>query len=528
MPDGEQRETIAFLDDPATWADAAGDVQRIDTHISIVWLAGDRAWKLKRAVHFDYVDFSTPERRHAACLAEVAANRRTAPGLYVGVRAVTREADGRLAIDGSGGAVDWLVEMVRFDQETLFDRLATRGRLDEALMDGLGEAIADLHLTAEPRRDCGGRAAMDWVVDGNAAGFAEQGRGLLDQARGERLSRHLRGSIAKAAALLDRRRDDEHVRVCHGDLHLRNICLVDGRPTVFDAIEFNPKLSCIDVLYDVAFLLMDLWRRQLPAHANRVFNAYLARTLDLDGLALLPLFLSCRAGVRAKTTVTAAGMTPPGDRRDGLVRAAGEYLDLAWSLAFPPPPCLVAIGGFSGAGKSTLARALAPGIGGAPGALVLRSDTVRKALAGVPAGSRLDAAAYTATRSAEVYTALAGRAETALAAGHSVIVDAVFASRRERARLAAIARRAAVPFAGCWLEGSREVLGDRLRRRVGDASDATPEVLDRQLETGAGPVAWRRLDAERRPSDVAAEAAGIVAAVRARAVTADTVPGDEA
>src|SRR5580765_5994517 len=190
-----QAEIAAFLSKPDAYGVPAGSIDRIETHISIVWLVGDRAFKLKRAVRFDYVDFSTAALRRVACEAEVRLNRRTAPGLYVGVRAVTRQADGSLALDGEGTPIDWLVEMRRFDQSALFDRLAAADRLDLALMGDLAAAIAQLHASACIRDDRGGRAGMAWVADGNALGLVEQGRGSLDPGICARLAADTQAAI---------------------------------------------------------------------------------------------------------------------------------------------------------------------------------------------------------------------------------------------------------------------------------------------------------------------------------------------
>ena len=252
----EQRDVFAFLSTPDAYGLRGGVIERIDTHISIVWLVGDRAYKLKRTVHYDYVDVSTIERRRLACEAEVELKRRTAPSLYRGVLPVTREADGSLALAGRGVPVDWLVEMERFDQDTLFDRLADQNQLDIEPMEALADAIARLHSGAERHTARGGRLGMAWVIDGNALGFSEQGAGVLDLAICERVTAGTRHALDRDAELLDARRRGGFVRRCHGDLHLRNICLVNGVPTLFDGVEFNDDISCIDVLYDLAFLLM--------------------------------------------------------------------------------------------------------------------------------------------------------------------------------------------------------------------------------------------------------------------------------
>ena len=425
MATDDQRDVITFLSAPDAYGLRAGPVERIDTHISIVWLAGDRVYKLKRAVRFDYVDFSTIELRRLACEAEVRLNRRTAPSLYRGVVPVTREADGSIALRGRGVPLDWLVEMARFDQDTLFDRLAERHRLEFALMDGLADAIVRLHASAEPRTDRGGRDGMAWVVDGNALGFAEQGATVLNPAACERLTADTRAALDRDTDMLEARRRHGLVRSCHGDLHLRNICLIDGVPTLFDSVEFNDAISCIDVLYDLAFLLMDLWRRNLRSHANAVFNEYLARTVDLEGLPLLPLFLSYRAALRAKTSVTGAKVQPDEGQKRELQTASRQYLALAQTFLYPPPACLIAIGGFSGSGKSTLARRLGPGAGAAPGALVVRSDLIRKTLLGVAPLTRLGPEGYTPAMTRHVYQTIAERALMALKAGHAVVADAV-------------------------------------------------------------------------------------------------------
>lgn len=493
MLEDDQRQTIDLLMDPATHGGA--DVERIDTHSAIVFLVGPRALKLKRAVRYDYLDFSSEPLRRAACEAEVQINRRTAPTLYRGVIPVTREAGGALALGGAGRPVDWVVEMVRFDQDALLDRLASRGALDLALMPPLAGAVAHLHQTAERRDDHGGVDGMEWVVDGNADYFSGPGTAVLARTATDALTSETRLELRRRAPLLEERRRDGYVRQCHGDLHLRNIVLLDGRPTLFDAIEFNDRIACVDVVYDTAFLLMDLWKRDLPRHANVLFNAYLARTGDLEGLPLLPLFLSCRAAVRAKTSATAAGLQPDEGRAAELARLAAEYVDLAARLLKPAEARLVAIGGFSGSGKSTLAMSLAPGFGTPPGALVLRSDEIRKSLAGVPLHQRLGPEGYTPGMNARVYRTLFERARRAVRGGRPVIVDAVFARPTDREAVEGVARAAGVPFAGLWLEGPPEALAERLERRRVDASDADAAVLRLQLTQETGPVSWHRIDA---------------------------------
>jgi aminoglycoside phosphotransferase family enzyme len=414
----DQTNVVEFLAAPPTHGTAT--VERIDTHSAIVFLAGQRAYKLKRAVRFDYLDFSTAERRSAMCDAEVRLNRRTAPDIYRGVVPITREPGWSFALGGSGPPIDWVVEMNRFAQEALFDRLAAAGRLNLELMPPLAAAIAAFHRIAEPRTDHGGKPGMAWVIEGNAAGFAEYGANVLDPSACRRLTEEARAELDKRGGSLDERRASGLVRECHGDLHLRNIVLLDGRPTLFDGVEFNDKISCTDVLYDLAFLLMDLWRRGLPRHANAVWNRYLADAGDLIGLSLVPFFLSCRAAVRAKTSATAARLQPDARRRDELQALAREYLAMAERLLHPPGPCLVAVGGFSGTGKSTLALGLAPSVGAVPGAVVIRSDEIRKRLSSVSSLDRLGPEGYSSEMSERVYATVAERTRLTIRAAAMV------------------------------------------------------------------------------------------------------------
>jgi aminoglycoside phosphotransferase family enzyme/predicted kinase len=504
----DQTDVVTFLASPSTHSGAS--VERIETHASVVFLAGTRAWKLKRAVQYDYLDFSSVERRKAMCEAELRINRGMAPGLYRRVVAVTRESDGSLALEGHGHAIDWLIEMERFDQDGLLDRLAARHALDVGLMPPLACAIARFHGAAARRHDHGGKSAMAWVIDGNALAFAEQGRDVLDRSACAALTKGARDALERNGARLDRRRNEGFVRQCHGDLHLRNIVVLDGRPTLFDGIEFNDDIACIDVLYDLAFLLMDLWRRQLPSHASAVWNGYLAETLDFDGVPLLPLFLSCRAAVRAKTSATAARLQTDPPHRGELQETAREYLSLAQWLLEPPAPCLIGVGGLSGSGKSTLAHTLAPLVGATPGSVVIRSDVIRKRLCRVDPFQRLGPEGYTMDTSQRVYRTLIDRARVVVAGGQAAIADAVFARPCDRDALEQTAKAAGAAFVGLWLDAPESALIARSERRRLDASDAGAEVVRHQRAQGTGAITWHRVDASSTPEQVLKQATVIL------------------
>jgi aminoglycoside phosphotransferase family enzyme/predicted kinase len=500
MPN-DQQDVIAFLKDPSSYGEDLGCVEIIETHVSLVFLAGDRAYKLKRAVKYPYLDFSTAERRRAACEAELALNRRTAPALYLEVRSIVRTAAGRLSFSPLGTALDWVVVMRRFDQALLFDALAKSGGLTAQLMDELADHIAAFHAAAEPCFDSGGAAEMGEIAEiqhhclvaTRQAGFgSEEADTLLDKWR-ERL--------AAVAATLDRRRAAGRVRRCHGDLHLRNICLFDGKPTLFDCLEFDDTLARIDILYDLAFLLMDLEHRGLVQFANRVLNRYFDRSGEDGGLPAMPLFLSLRAGIRAHVTASAAERSAEDTGKAEMVSEARRYLELAHRFLRPAPCRLVAIGGVSGAGKSTLAAALAPELGLRPGARVLRSDVTRKLLLGVAPETRLPPRGYRREVTRQVYDELRRKAATALAAGYSAVIDAVALRPKERSSFASVARAAGVPFTGVWLEAPPAKMAERIRARVHDASDASVEVLAEQLRHDPGPMDWLRIDAGGGPAD---------------------------
>ena len=462
--------------------------RRIDTHGAVVFLAGDRAYKLKRAVKFPYMDFSTVERRRAMCEAEVEINRRLTPEIYLGVEPVRTPS----------GKSDWVVVMRRFDEDGLLDRLADRRALTPELMAALGARIAQFHEGLAPIHDGFGRPDdYRHSIAADIRQMRQQGE-RLDPALSERLAEAMPAALEPHMAVVARRVAAGAVRRCHGDLHLRNIVLINGKPVPFDAIEFSERIPNIDVLYDLSFALMDLCERDFRPLANRLLNEWLWRIAELpdapheEALALLPMFLSRRASIRAFVDASSAAVSA-GDTATAELARARTYQRVALDFLQPAPPRLMAIGGLSGSGKTTQALRRAPEIGRAPGAVVVRSDVERKRLAGIALEDRMPAGSYTPEASARTYAAMLARAERVLRAGHSAVLDAVFAREPERHAAEALAAKLGVPFKGLWLDVPKEVAQARVAARHGDASDATPAVVEQQYGYDLGEIEWRKL-----------------------------------
>lgn len=460
----------------------------IETSISRIYLFAASALKLKKPVDMGFVDFTTLDKRRWAARRELEFNQPAAPDIYRRVRAIVRRADGALAFEGPGEVVDFAVEMRRFDEAAV---LANQpARVDGALAEALGRMIARHHAEAS-RAFAGGAANLAYVHASNAellhAEALAPGPARLPAPAVERLIRETQAAFNAAVLQLDQRLAGGHVRRCHGDLHLGNILLENGQPVLFDAIEFNDRLRDIDVLYDIAFLIMDLSFRGQGSAANRVMNGWLdeaARGFGIaawDGLGLLPLFLSTRAAVRAHVNAV-----------EGRGDAARAYLDAALAHLRPSAPILVALGGLSGSGKTTFARRVAPGLGPTPGAVVLRTDEIRKRQAGVAPMDRLPPSAYGAGSGRAVYRELFALAKTILAKGRSVVADGVFLDPADRRGIAAVAADAGVSFHSLWLEAPAPILESRLENRRNDASDADPAVLAVQRKRDPGVIEWPR------------------------------------
>lgn len=480
----EQQRVVDWMMRPETHGGA--EVEHIETHISHVFLAGERVYKLKKAVAPGFLDYSSTDKRKAAAETELRVNRRTAPNMYLSVQPIVTKGDG-FEIGGEGEALDWLVVMRRFDQSELFDRMAAEGRLEAAHVAELADALAELHSTAEIRRDHGGAAGMHahFRFPLDALENAEDSRLPAPMDELANMASALEEAWRRLAPRLEARRRHGRVRHGHGDLHLGNACLFEGRATPFDAIEFSEEIACVDILYDAAFPVMDLLAHDRRDYAGLFLSRYLEATRDYSGLACLGFFLAVRALVRAMAN-SLAGKREPARRYFALARE---------SLEARPAPRLVAIGGFSGTGKSSLAHRLALDL--APGAVGvhLRSDGIRKRLFGRRPEEPLPKEAYSGAWHHKTYTRLYRDLRRALMAGYPAVADATFTNEYSRSQVRCAAEELGAPFLGLWLEAPPECLRRRVAARGSDASDADLGVLERQLGAETGDIDWARVSA---------------------------------
>lgn len=511
--DEEAAKLIAFLTNPASFPNRPDTIETIETHAARVILAGDTAYKVKKRVKLPFLDFTTLAARETALARELELNRDQAPGLYRGLTMIGRRADGSLAWQ-EGTPTEAVLVMNRFEQDQLLARIAARGPLPREAGRALAAMAARYHRAAPPAIGLSGARIMQKTLEDLSASLVEAApesqKALAAEFRELSLS-----EVGRVAGLLEQRSCSGYVRRCHGDLHLGNIVMLDGHVVPFDALEFDENLATIDVLYDLAFLLMDLDVRGDRAAANVVLNTYVGIAPvgeEIEGVAALPLFLATRAAIRGLVALQSALQKPAAQQSDGLIARAISYMTAAIRYLKPVQPALIAIGGLSGTGKSTLAARLAPMLEPAPGALVLRTDVERKQMFDTPETERLPSEHYSEEVSDRVYAVLYEKAERALAAGHSVIFDGVSAKPEERERIKAIASRLGSRFLGLWLEAPLATQIARVEARRDDASDSDAEVVRAQASRDLGPITWIRIDAGQTFDHTFAQAEAALAA----------------
>jgi uncharacterized protein len=474
------------LRDPACWPERPASVDTLETHISIVYLVGEHAYKLKKPVDLGFLDFSSMEKRRHYCAEEVRLNRRLAPEIYLRALPIGGTLDHPIP-DGPSPAIDWLVQMRRFSSpQVLADRT---DQLKPPLIQSLAQTIAAFHADAEQAGSDTDFGTPRAVLEPMRENFAQLRRRTKEPAilsQLEPLEHWLEHNAQRLWPLLEQRRAQGRIRECHGDLHLGNIVLEQGRPIIFDGIEFSPSLRWIDCLSDLAFLLADLCHQGHAELANLALDHYLEQTGDYPGLPLLPLYLVYRAMVRAK--VTAIRLEQPGlteDERQRVHDNCLDYLRRASRFSQPQPTALIITHGLSGSGKSHLSRQLVAQL---PNCLRVSSDVERKRLAGLEplarTGAGLDQGIYRRAMSEHTYQRLLDCAEAILAAGRSALIDATFLRQSQRHAFATLAERLGVPFYILDFEVPEKELRLRIERRAArndDPSDAGLAVLAAQI-----------------------------------------------
>jgi len=508
MPTDSLVQLIEALEKPARLPHPVTRFELIETHISYVLLTGDYVYKFKKPVKLEFLDFSSLDKRRYYCEEELRLNRRLAPEIYLEVIRVTGTPEHPI-LNGEGPAIEYALKMRQFSQSERLDRVLQRGELHASHLEDLAGQLAVFHdeaTVAQPdEADVRVQAATD-AMEHNFEALADCPQ-VVDPEALSRLHADNNTMLKRIDETMRQRVVKGKVRECHGDLHLANIALHDGRPLVFDCIEFNPALRWIDVMSETAFLVMDLQHRGHPEFGWRFLNAYLAANGDYGGLRLLPLYLTYRAMVRAK--VACIRLRQPdctGNERSEQETEVAAYFDLARNYSQRRRPCMLITCGLSGSGKSTIATELAATLG----AIHIRSDVERKRLAGLAAGTRsgsgLDSGLYTASMHEQTYGRLLELAQEILAAGYPVIIDAAFLRRAQREQFRQLAADSKVQFHILMCRAPLEVLEKRVSARLAngrDASEADLAVLRRQLETaelpGRDESAWTlELDSAQR------------------------------
>ncbi len=477
-------QLVEDLQRPALFPHPVTRFERVETHISIILLTGGFAYKFKKPVNFGFLDFSTLDRRRRYCEEELRLNRRLAPELYLAVVPVYAGP----CLGGDGEVIEYAVQMRQFDQEAQFDRLLDADRLTGAHIDALALRIADFHAAvavAGPDQAYGSPAAVQAPVEEN---FSQILAILTDPHGRDRLAalqNRSQQQFRELQARFQARKDGGFVRECHGDLHLRNVALVDGVPLAFDCIEFNANLRWIDIISEVAFMVMDLDHRDRPALASRFLNRWLERSGDYAGLALLRYYRLYRTMVRAKVDCLRAHQpdVTAGERAQ-ILQDFQAYLELAGRYTHTGSPVLLLMHGLSGSGKTTVSDFLLEQLP----AIRIRSDIERRRLHGLAAGARSPAGIaqgiYDRAAGERTYAHLLQLATVVLEAGYTVIVDAAFLQAAQREPFLALARRRGMRCCIIACQAAEEELRRRVsarQREQADASEAGVEVLEHQL-----------------------------------------------
>lgn len=490
----DQSDIIQALCDPTTYGKNVKKVTIRQSHIALIFFAGDMVYKLKRAVIYPTVDFSTPEKRKLACISEMKRSTIYAPHLILGIKPIKRLKNGKIHIGGQRGQeIDTVIVERRIPQKSLLNFLLPSPSFDRFETMDLAESLAELHSKAKTFHSKWGTEVIQKIIlrtETTLNYFPE----IFNRNEVNSLTHASLDMLKKNARLVTFRQKTGRVKKCHGDLSLSNVAYDKKKFLFISPIEYNETLDCIDTLYDLAYLTMDLEMKGLRRLSNILFNHYMSYMNDIEGFPLLPLYQSLRAAFRAavyaKTTTILTGI-----EKTEAIQKAQKYFALSRRFMADFKPVLIACGGLSGSGKSRIAREIGGLMNPAPGAIILRDDVVKKQITGLAPHQRFNKTMDTPAFEKVVYEVLRQQATTALRTGSCVIVDALFHDPVQRKGIEKLAQKMNVPFVGLWMDAPLSVRTERVKHRKQTPSDIRKEdELECQLSLKTGKIIWHKIN----------------------------------
>ena len=474
-------EILAFLQNPESYPhNTKGEIRHLETHISHVFLCGGYAYKMKKGLDLGFLDFTSLEKRKYYCQEELRLNSIFAPEIYLEVIPIY-EKDGAFSFQSKGKVVEYLLKMREFEQDQILSNIVEKGEFTPDLFTELAQKLAQIHQKADSNEEISSYASashIQKIADQNFTQTRKYLGSCISNESFERIRKFTLNFIDKNELLFKSRQESAKIRECHGDLHLNNICMYKGKIQFFDRIEFNKEFRNIDVVYDLAFLVMDLHFRKQNSAATRLINEYFEQTGDYTGAALLPFYSCIRAYVRGKVTAFRLDNSENTEReKEAITAEASSYFDLAESFANHKKAKLWITCGLSGSGKSTIARRIAA----KEEFLIIRSDALRKHLTGMPLYEKGPKHIYTSEISQTTYEKLIELADFLTGFGVSVLLDAKFDRRKWRLKAMKLATEKQLDYKIVYCKADPDELKKRLKERSGDVSDADSSLIDQQV-----------------------------------------------
>ncbi|VXD11402.1 bifunctional aminoglycoside phosphotransferase/ATP-binding protein [Planktothrix paucivesiculata] len=484
MTDSELPRLIQQMLEPDFYSHPVQEpIELLQTHISFILLTGEYAYKIKKTVDFGFLDYSTLEKRRYFCEQELQLNQQQAPELYLEVLPIIEIGDRFQFDNNQNHAVEYALKMRQFPQDNLFINLFTQDKLTKQEMEDLGNVVADFHFNC-PTNDhilkFGEIAQVRHSIDGNYLKTEKYIGCCQTQDQYEQTKEYTDRFFETHQLVFESRIQNRWIRECHGDLHLKNICIYQEKILLFDRIEFNQEFRFVDVIYDVAFVVMDLEARGRADLGNRFLNTYIEQTGDWEGLQLLPFYLTRQAYVRAKVNSLILDDSAISEEQKEIAKQeAIQYYKLAWQYTRRSSGGMVMMSGLSGSGKSTTARQLSKRLN----AIHIRSDAVRKHLAHVPLHESGGEEIYTPEMTDKTYKRLLELGLLLAKQGFWVILDAKYEQQERREEVIETCHTHQLPLQIIECTAPMDILQERLQQRQGDISDATVDLLTSQRAT---------------------------------------------